>query len=141
MVRFLAITNAIAGVGAVAFFLLWIGAKGDVIEEREACNQASIQAALDAERLAHAATRRNYETTVADLVGIAERERESRAIAEAAERAAIAGVALREAMIDELVIEVEKHEIPDSTACLDVFVPERSISGLRLQNRGLCGRW
>lgn len=107
--------------------------KADVQTEIGKCNTASVQTALDAEVIAHEATRLNYELLVADLASQAERERESREIAEAAARAAKQGSAARDETITRMMLEASIDDIPDSKECLNVFAPESSVDRLRVR--------
>ena len=118
---------------AILFFFLWGDAKDGIIEERENCNAAVIQTQLDEERLLNEATRKNYEIRLQDMASQAERERESREIAEAAKEAALAGAAARDKTISRLMQEAfdDESEIPDSNQCLNAFVPEPALDGLR----------
>jgi hypothetical protein len=115
---------------AALFGLMYMSARDAVQDERTACNEASIQSALDAERLTHEATRRNYQSLIDELASTVEIERESREIAMLAEKAAKADLVARETTINQLMIEASIDDIPDSSECLNVFVPGHIVDRL-----------
>lgn len=108
------------GYGAAAlFFLLWLGARDEIVEERLACNASKISEALENERAVRAAQ------NVAN-----EREKERlRKLLENAERAAeIARDAERLANERPERVKIVVRESDD--ACIDEFVPNDVLDSL-----------
>ncbi len=130
------ISKALIGVAAVTsaaalFFLSqWIDAERGIVEERALNNQSVLQGALDAERLSRQATISYYEKTLANQRERVALEREAQEIAQAAWLDAVAIAERHEVTIDNLIKEAP-DDIPDSDACLNVFIHESAIRGLR----------
>ena len=118
---------------AALCFGLWLSARDAVIEERGICNEATVRAALDAERIAHSSMRENYLKLLDEQAEQKEREQEALTQARANELAAKAEVAEQDKQIEKLMLEASIDDIPDSGECLNVFVLNDSVTGMRLR--------
>lgn len=119
-----------AVLGALSLFLGWLllEAKEDLGEEREACNSSKLAAVAEAERAARQAVTESYEARMEQMARQFDIEVEARKIAEAARLQSEAGVEVRDLRIKQLELEVfNAEELPDSRACLNVFVPGDSV--------------
>lgn len=105
----------------------------------ESCNTRTAIAARDAAEVVRNAEKTAYENKLNELASQAHRERIAREIAEEAEARAKAGILEHEIIIEQLMLEASIDDIPDSNECLNVFVPERIVSGLRLRPRACPG--
>lgn len=123
----------IGTVGAIAFCLLWLNARDAVIEERGACNVEVIQSALDAEVIAHTATRTNYMKQIEENIEQEKRETAAIEAAKKQEQEQLLKVAGLHSAIDKLMQEANFDEIPDSGECLNVYVLNDSVAGMRLR--------
>lgn len=123
-------------VANIGLFWAWQSARDDIAEEKAACNLETVLVELEAERIAHEATKRNHETTLNDMVAIAERERQARSLAEAGEEIAEKRAISHQQTITRLELEAEENEIPDSFACLNAFMLSDSVDGLRVSAGG-----
>ena len=134
-------STAVAAGLAVVFFWLFMGAREDLAEERQACNTEHLQAALDAEIAVRRTQEAAHSEELAQLERIAESQK--KALSRAAESAQAADSVLVEHQktIEQLQLEVEADEIPDSRACLNAYVPRGAIQWLCRQgeNRGGAG--
>lgn len=119
-------------VGNLLLFWAWQSASDAVIEEKAACNLSTVLDELEAERIAHEATKRNIKVTIGDLVAIAERERASRNLVDAENEILAARTAFHENTITRLELEAAEDELPDSRACLNAFMLTESVNGLRV---------
>lgn len=101
---------------AVVMGGMWLGARDDVIEEREGCNASKLSEALESQKAVADAERKAHEQEVAELVAIAEREREAARIASEA----LAASEDRPAKVRTIVKEVPRETEPQ--ICLDIRV-------------------
>lgn len=123
-------STAIAAGLAVVMFWLFMGAREDLAEERQACNTEHLQAALDAEIAVRRTQEAAHAVELAQLERIAESQK--KALSRAAETAQMADSTLaeHEKTIEQLQLEVEADEIPDSRACLNAYVPRGAVQWL-----------
>ena len=123
-------TTAVSVVLAIVCFNLWQGAKEDLASEIAQCNAEHLQAALDAE----IATRATQEAAAARDAAEHARivESQLKALSRATEAAETADSALveHEKTIARLEMEADEDEIPDSRACLNVYMPRPAVQWL-----------
>lgn len=116
----------VAGYGLAALFgWLYVGAKGDLAAEREACNTRIVESARRAAEAVSVAKAENYEKQIAELQEIADREAAARTRAEA-----VAEEARKRPERVRTVI----REVASENECIDTVVPDAVLDGLRRQD-------
>lgn len=119
--------------GMAAFVGLWLSARDAVIEERGACNAATLQTALDAALLQNKVLLENNETLLIESAEKQRQDDEAVRLARSNELTAKAEVEESRRRIDELIEEIDGDELPDSGECLSAFVLNDSVAGMRVQ--------
>lgn len=112
----------------------WAYLKARDTIEHERGKLAQVEAALSERIIRHDADNRNNNILFAELARQTEREREAVRESRVTERAAVALAAQQEKTIARLELEADIDEIPDSNACLNVYVPFSAVSMLHPGN-------
>ena len=107
---------------AVLMFWFWLGARDQVIEERESCNADKLTSALESSELARTAMQKAAERRFEELEQLAYQADTARRIAELARIEAES----RPAQIRTVVREVASVD-----ACIDSRVPDRLLECVR----------
>jgi len=118
-------------VAAIILFWLFISAREDLATEIERCNTDKISSALVAEQLVRQATESAYNERIAELESMALNGQKAVDSANAARIEAITASSNQAITINQLMRDADVSEIPDSTECLNVFVPASAVDGMR----------
>jgi len=127
-------TKFLPYIAIVILLGLYVDAKQDVATAIERCNTDKQAAVADAERDTRKTLTAAHNRKISELARQAEtKDRALEIAAEELERATSDEYA-NEATINRLMWEASTDDIPDSKECLNVFIPESSVSGLRVQS-------
>lgn len=129
---------AIIGAGyalALTFFWLFLDAREDLAAERVQCNADKLATAQESSEIARKAQKESDDRRIAELAR--QRDAAERAAAIAAEGLAEEqqGKAELAAELKQLELDAFDEDLPDSNACLNVFVPAGPYRLLYAQNR------
>lgn len=117
---------------AAVIFGLWLGLRDDLAEAQATCNAEKLQAVAEAEAVARNALQTSLDRRIRDLEAMALAESAARASAEAGRATAEADRDIAQAIIQEMMRDVENAETTTiERACLNVSIPRELTQRLR----------
>lgn len=131
--RILGGTAIASALAAIVCFNLWQGVKEDLAEQIASCNTEHLQAALDGAMLSLDALKSAHADELAMMADLALVQQKERDAAARARDVAESVAARHQITIEQLELEAETDDIPDSRACLNAYIPRTAIKWLCVQ--------
>ncbi len=117
---------------AAMMFFFWLGAREDLAASVADCNTDKLAVIAEAEQETRELLQASFTRREAVLIQQRAAAEDARLYAEMRRADAVSDTADREAKIRRLMMEAGTDEIPDSNECLNVFVHNDALDGVRM---------